>query len=564
MRSQPSFPLANEPCHAYRVTPAHDAAEFCVRLAMRGEKVLFRYFQGGEICEMTYAAFAEEVRRLAGGLTALGLAGRRIAVIGETSPRWLATYFAVLASGGVIVPLDRELDDAAIVGFLTSVEASAIVHAEGFTERFASLPFPHCLTHRIAMTGDEKAGYDAVLARCPDDYRFPPVSDITALAELLFTSGTTGTSKCVMLSQQNIFASVNGVMYHMNITGDDVSVSILPVHHTLEICCLIVQMSVGVTICINDSIPHLMRNLKLFRPTGLLLVPLIVQTMYKRIWAEAEKKKMAGKLKAGLRMSALALKMGVDKRETLFAEVLAAFGGRLKKIICGGAPLDPELVCRFEEFGVHIYEGYGITECSPVVTFTPYYARRYGSVGTPLSCCEVRIAEVSKTDSGYAEGEILVKGDNVMLGYLNNPEANAAAFTEDGWFRTGDIGYLDRDGYLYITGRLKSVIVLHNGKNVFPEEIEERMNDIEGIAECVVVGRPRPDGEVALTAVVYPDLPDDQRNTEGYRMAHDRIAEAVRSMNRRLPAFKQVKEVEIRTEPFEKTTSHKIKRHLVK
>ena len=244
--------------------------------------------------------------------------------------------------------------------------------------------------------------------------------------------------------------------------------------------------------------------------------------------------------------------------------MLEAFGGELRKIICGGAPLNPEMVKNFYAFGIQICEGYGITECSPLISVSPYFAQRRGSVGPAVPCCKARIADPTPGDKGFDEGEIQVKGENVMLGYYNNDEANAGAFTEDGWYRTGDVGYMDEDGYIYITGRLKSVIVLENGKNVFPEEIEEYLEEIEEIAECVVVGRKAEDGEtINLTAVVYPNkdlFPADATDED----IHKAIYAKIQNLNKKVASFKKIKDLELRAEEFEKTTSRKIKRHLVK
>ena len=247
--------------------------------------------------------------------------------------------------------------------------------------------------------------------------------------------------------------------------------------------------------------------------------------------------------------------------EHLFKDVRDAFGGHLEKIICGGAALDPQMIELFDSFGISIYEGYGITECSPLVAVTPYYKRKCGSVGTTVPCCETRIEGVSTNEQGWITGEIQVKGDNVMLGYMNNEEANNAAFTDDGWFKTGDIGYKDDGGYIFITGRQKSVIVLDNGKNVFPEEIEEYLAKIDVICESVVVGR-REDDETKLVAVIYPsyqkypDLSESEIRTE--------IQKEITALNKKLPSFKQIHKLEFRKTEFEKTTTKKIKRHLVK
>ena len=252
----------------------------------------------------------------------------------------------------------------------------------------------------------------------------------------------------------------------------------------------------------------------------------------------------------------------IDVMQILRALWHKAWALLLAAIICGGAALAPSLIYAFESFGISIYEGFGITECSPLTNVTPYYARKPGSVGPSVPCCTVRIEpDGNLSDNGYQTGEIQVKGSNVMLGYYGDAESTAAAFTEDGWFRTGDIGYMDEDGYLYITGRIKSVIVLENGKNVFPEEIEEYLDPVAEIAECVVVGR-KCDGAIKLTALIYPaqDYAQGKSAEELQSFFHGEIAK----INKNLPSFKQVHAVELVDHEFEKTTSRKIIRHLVK
>jgi long-chain acyl-CoA synthetase len=276
------------------------------------------------------------------------------------------------------------------------------------------------------------------------------------------------------------------------------------------------------------------------------------------------KKGKENSLKIGMLATSTMQKIGIDVRRKIFSEILSAFGGNLKKIICGGAAMNPDLMKFFENLGITLCEGYGITECSPLIAVNPYYARKKGSVGPACDCCEVRIDADEVDENGNLTGEIQVRGDNVMLGYYKNPEANSEVFTSDGWFRTGDVGHLDKDKYIYITGRCKSVIVLENGKNVFPEEIEEYLDDIEEIAECVVVGRKKEDSEeVVLTAVVYPDFNKYEKNAELSEIASD-IKSKVMALNKKLPSFKQIRNIEIRKTEFEKTTTRKIKRFLVK
>ncbi len=558
-----------------------DVTDLCDIIERHGNKTLFRYYEGKDIQSMTYATFGTQVREAAAAFTAMGLCGEKIVVIGETSPQWVCTYLGALAAGCVIVPMDKELDTEEIRRFIAMVDARAIVYSKSFNEKFiksisdgdTGIRYFIPITPAYDSSFDNKViAFDQLLT-CGrerverDGYHYPIVRNREKLAEMLFTSGTTGTSKCVMLCQKNIFAAVNAAVETVCFSADDVVVSVLPIHHTYELMCILAEMVYGIEICINDSLRHVMKNFQLFKPTGLVLVPLFINTMYAKIWSEAQKSKKETILKAGLATSKTLMAVGIDARRKIFKSVLDAFGGRLDHIICGGAKLNPDLIAAFEDFGISIFEGCGITECSPLTCVTPYFARKYGSVGPAVPCCRVRIDEKTgsgENEEGYVEGEIQIKGDNVMLGYYNNPEANEAAFTTDGWYRTGDIGYMDGDGYVYITGRMKSVIVLENGKNVFPEEIEEYLGKIDTICESVVVGRKAPDSDaIILTAVVFPAY-DKFPTGASEELIRESIRNSINAMNRRLPGFKQVKAVEYRQTEFEKTTSKKIKRHLVK
>ena len=568
-----------------RVLPqVWDVLDLCEIINSHGDRTAFRYFEGKKLRSMTYEEFGIMIRRTAAAFTAMGLAGERVAIIGDTSPHWLCAYIAALAAGCVAVPMDKELDVTEIEKFFNMVEAKAVVYSKSFNEKFKhTISSPDTTIHYfVPISPDDEAEYessydhkvmsfDEVLAcgkeRVENGGFSYPVPKREEMAEMLFTSGTTGTSKCVMLSQKNIFSVVNSAAQTVCFSKDDVVVSVLPVHHTYELACLQAEMIYGLEICINDSLRHVMKNFALFKPTALVLVPMFLNTMHKKIWSEAEKTGRDGTLKAGLKASRAMMAVGIDARRKIFKSVLDAFGGRLDHIICGGARLDPQIIADFEDFGISVFEGFGITECAPLTNVTPYYARKYGSVGPSVPCCKVRIASEygsGLNDRGYRDGELQVKGDNVMLGYYKNPEATADAFTADGWFRTGDIAYMDKDGYVYITGRIKSVIVLENGKNVFPEEIEEYLGQINTIAECVVVGRKGSKGdEINLTAVVFPNLENFPKDTTPEQIGES-IRTSVNQLNRRLPAFKQIKAVEIRKTEFEKTTSKKIKRHLVK
>ena len=554
-------------------TPLQNFSHLLSICEERGDRVLFKYRTGKEYATLSYGDFAALSRSIAAGLSAEGLAGKRIAVIGETSPQWVATYLAVVSGGGVIVPMDKELAVSEIEGFLASVEAEAIVYSASFTKKFEDTINAHPTIKKfipISYDGEENDKILPLDVLCEkgkealaNGYTFPQRAH-DELAVMLFTSGTTGTSKCVMLSEKNICSCVNAACATVNFSPDDVTLSVLPLHHTYELAIMLASLSYGLMVGINDTLPHLMANLKEIRPTGLVLVPLFVSTMHKRIMAEAKKQKKDKLMRRMIPVSNGLRRVGIDLRRKFFGTVIDSFGGRLNKIICGGAPLNPEMVRDFEAFGIQICEGYGITECSPLISVSPYFDNRPGSVGPASPSCTVRIATTGKNAKGFDEGEIQVKGDNVMLGYYNNPEANASSFTEDGWYRTGDVGYLDRDGYIYITGRLKSVIVLENGKNVFPEEIEEYLENISEIAESVVLGRKAPDSDaVVLTAIVFPNrdmFPQGTDNDTIYKTIYAKIQE----QNKHMPSFKKIMALELRDVEFEKTTSRKIKRHLVK
>ena len=548
-------------------TEVHGIRDFLNVISKHSSRTVFMWAENKIDKTITYSVFAEWVKNTAAGLDKMGLSGKTVGIMGDTSPYWIATYLAVLASGGIAVPLDKELAASEVNGFLDIVDASALFFSSSVKDKYEELA-EYAPNRTYISMGDDVDGcvsFGKVMenGKNNDGYKYPPQRDTDSVCEYLFTSGTTGTSKCVMLSEKNVFSVVNAACYATDFSADDVMVSVLPIHHTYELAILMCELVYGMKVGINDSLRNVIANFKKYKPTGLTLVPLFVNTVYKRIWSEAKRTGQEKKLKAGIAVSDKALRVGVDVRRKLFKSVLDSFGGNLRKIVCGGAALNPEMVFCFESLGISIYEGYGITECSPLVCVTPYNKRKVGSVGPAVSCCEIRIDGETVDESGYISGEIQVKGDNVMLGYYKNDKANKEVFTGDGWFRTGDIGHIDEDGYLFITGRSKSVIVLENGKNVFPEEIEEYLENIPGIAECVVVGRKDTDGEtVLLTAVIYPD--SSYYTNKSVAEMKKELAAHINAVNKQLPSFKHIRKVDLVDREFEKTTSKKIKRHLVK
>ena len=550
-----------------------------------GDKILYIYKRGEARYSFSYNDYRRDLYRLGEGMSRIGLMGRTVAVIGESCPEYMTAYIAAVSGGGVIVPLDRELGHAEIARFADLSGAEAVFYTEQFNDVLPSLAeqmpqvryfIPIAPAEGSDTTDGSSSAGDAVIlpysellalgdkAMEEGDRSFLDydcTADMSQMSALLFTSGTTGTSKGVMLSHANLVASVNAASRGTIFGPDNTFVDLLPMHHSYEITCgHLGAANLGGTVYINDSLKNTLRSITTFKPDSLIVVPLYVETMHKRIWAEIARKGMTRRVRALMKASSAMHRAGIDIRRKLFKQILDGLGGNLRYIICGGAPLSPELVRDFDAFGIEICEGYGITECSPLIAVNRHGKVRLRSVGQPVDNCEVRIADPSADGTG----EIEARGRNVMLGYFGNEEATAEVFTEDGWFRTGDVGCMDADGYIYITGRKKNIIILSNGKNIFPEEIEEHLYTSPLIGECVVIGRKNSAGDTRITAVIYPS--DEAVELEG-KSEEEKLAlirDAVNTINRSLPVYKQVRDVELRSEEFEKTTTRKIKRFLVK
>ncbi len=543
-----------------------------------GDKVQYYYKEDGEVKEFTYNDYWNTMKSLGTYLMNSDLNGKRIAICGETHPYWTASFSTLISCGCVAVPLDKELDFDQLCNFMKIAECSAVIFTGIFNKKFAeaaeSLPFidkfiaindsedlPHDDPRFVLYTDVLKEGEDLLLGGFTtfENHEI----DMDKMSALLFTSGTTGTSKGVMLSHRNISSCAAASCAATRYGARDHYVSVLPIHHTFELVpAHLAACNGGSSIFINDSIKYAMKNFKEQKPTVLVLVPMFLETVHKKIWDNIRKKGMEEKVRRAMAMSDKLLLAGVDMRSKFFGEITDVFGGRLKSVVVGGAPLDPQIVKDFYSFGITVIQGYGITECAPLISVNRPGHIKFDSVGQVVDCCEIKILPLEGCPEG--EGEIIVKGDNVMLGYYNNPEATAEAFTEDGWFRTGDIGTIDANGYVKITGRKKNVIIASNGKNVFPEELEERLYKIPLIKEVAVIGRKNEeDGSIIITALIYPD-----KDEAGRGMTHEEICEelknAISEINHKLPAYKHIDKFETRNEEFEKTPSKKIKRFLLK
>ena len=535
-------------------------ASFC-------NKTLYIYTERNETKEWTYNDLRNNMDAIGTALSKIGFMGKRVAIIGETHPMYTTIYISVVNGNGTVIPLDKELELSQVVAFLNHAEVDAVAYTGIYNKKIADSmsELPNVKLYIPIQPDDDYVRSENIIST--DDLlkigneelkngnnSFTELEiDLSKRSAILFTSGTTGTSKGVMLSHKNLVftlnASVNSTSYDESCTF----VSILPIHHSYEMMCgQLGVIAIGGTELINDSLKRILKNLREFKPTTMVMVPLVLETMHKRIWDEVRKKGLEKTVR-------LMMKLPPEISRRFLKKITAAFGGNLRSIVCGGAPVSPEIVRDFEHLGILVLEGYGITECSPLVAVNPYGKARLRSVGVPIWGIDVKV----NYDEGQSTGEILVKGDNVMLGYYKDDEATAAVFTEDGYFCTGDIGYL-KDGYLYITGRKKNVIILSNGKNVFPEEIEEYISKIPFVLESVVLGRENANGEIAITAIIVPDMKNPEVSDKTPSEIYTAIKDAVININKRLPSFKHVTNIEVRYEEFEKNASKKIKRYKIK
>lgn len=537
------------------------------------DKAVYLYSRKKQDFRLTYKDFYENIRALGTALYKRGLAGSATAIIGEADPAYMTAYYATVITGGVIVPLDKDISDEEIVNFIKLAEVRTVVYTASQNNRIGKLAellpdvqiFAPVTPETEEAITEKTVGLPSLIEEGKAAYGegetfFDTVpQDLEKCSAIIFTSGTTGTSKGVMLSQGNL---ISNAMMSANVIDqlDDRTtlLSVLPMHHTYEVTTgHLTAHYYGATIALNDSIKYVAKNIKKYQPNYLILVPLFVETMHKKMWDEIRKKGMEKKVRFAMKVSNLLMCFGIDLRKKFFAQILESYGGRLDAIVCGGAKLNPQCIKDYRAIGIEIQEGYGITECSPLLAANPINANRVGSVGPAVKGVTVKIDKEKETDE---TGEIIAKGPNVMLGYFNNPEATAAVFTEDGFFRTGDIGYLDSKGYIHITGRKKNIIILSNGKNIYPEELEEHLAGHNLFAEYAVVGREK-EGELTITAVIYPNY--DLLRGKTAEEIEGLVRQELNEINRTLPQYKQMRGLEIRETEFEKTTSRKIKRHKI-
>lgn len=516
-----------------------------------------------EVITISYADLASDVKCLATAAVEKGVNKGHAAIIGKLSYGWVCTYLALLSVGAVIVPLDpdwtaEELAETAKTAECTSLFCSSDIYESkaeaicgtagiGFTAVFDSDEHENSLLSLIA---------EGKILRGTGDRSFENAEiDPEVLALLVFTSGTTGKGKGVMLSQKAILSDVYSGKQYLDVHGK--TMGVLPPHHTFgTTICLLSTFLIGNEMYISSGLRYLPRELKEQKPEYLILVPLYLETFYRKIMATVVDSGQLKMLKRMMGVSKNLRKVGVDMRRVFFKNVLEAFGGNISFVITGGAPISQEIIDFYEAVGIMTINGYGITECAPLIACNANKFRKRLSVGLPIPCNEVRIKDPDEN----GEGEICVKGSNVMLGYYKDPAATAAAFTEDGYFLTGDYGKFDEDGCLYITGRLKNLIILSNGKNVYPEEIETALSDIPGILDVVVYeGISRRGAEHnSIVAEIFADEEFMKKN--GIEDQYEYFKKNIETYNRGAVQYKRIGVIKVRDTDFPKNTLRKITR----
>lgn len=484
-----------------------------------GEQTAFRYKVRKEIIDKSYQDVNRDSMAVSRMIEAMGLTGKHIAMIGPATYQWITGYFGITGSGSVAVPIDAQLSADAITELLNRADVEMLLFDELRMDA-AEAALKQCPGIKYVISMQSEASSDTILSfsQLIKEHQGTYETELSGdlLSTILFTSGTTGKSKGVMLSHRNLVD--NATCLDMKIPSGTISMTLLPINHVYCLTMDIIKgLYIGLVICINDSIMHVQRNMKLFKPEIILLVPLVIESIYNKL-------KDAGSL--------------IPKK----VAAKAAFGGNLKTICSGGAYLDPEYIDKFKEYGITILQGYGMTECSPVISTNLEWANKKGSVGKLLPNCEAKTVD----------DEIWVKGSSVMLGYYKMPEETAEAL-EDGWLKTGDLGYVDEDQFVYITGRKKSLIILANGENVSPEELENQLSRSALVKEILV----REKNQV-IEAEIFPDY--DYAKKKHIKDIREKLQDIIDAFNKDMPFYKRIHSLIVRESEFEKTPSKKIKR----
>lgn len=526
----------------------------------------------GKLREESFNEFADKVDALGTALISIGLQGKRIAIIGDNRYEWALAYLSVVNGTGVVVPLDKSLPDNEIIDSIKRSEVEGIFYTakhDGVIDKIKKENIGK-LKYFISMDADktedriysqsELVELGRGLIKNGARSFIDAEIDNDAMSIMLFTSGTTSKSKVVMLSHTNIVSNVKDITSVFDVNKEDTLLSFLPIHHTFESTVgFLYPLSVGAAVAYCDGIRHIADNIKEYQISVMISVPLLFESMYKKVMQSIDKKGKTKKVKVGIKISNILRKFGIDKRRQIFKEIHDNLGGKVRLFVSGAAAFDPVLEKGLNDLGIDTYQGYGLTETSPVIAAEHKTCTRSGSVGQLFPSLEGKI--IDPNEQGI--GELAVKGPTVMLGYYQNEEATKETIV-DGWLHTGDLAYFDKDDYIYITGRKKNVIVLKNGKNIYPEEVETLINKIEYVKESFVFGKPEVDDNVDLklaAKVVYDkDMLKEQFGLESEDEIKKKIWEDIKEINKKMPTYKYVKELYVTDKELIKTTTQKVKR----
>jgi len=502
-----------------------------------------------------------DVEAIGDGLIGQGLEGKHIAISADNSYRYVITDLAIAGGVGIVTPIDKDAPNDLFTTLINRCDAEAIICSYHMIKKVEEIK-DGCPKLKKIITIDKKVeGYPCLTEIMEEGKKLSPYYhdkklDLSAPAKLLFTSGTTGANKGVILSQNNLAANTINCLDVIKAGPDEIntSMSILPMHHATEINThILARIAAGRLTYINDSMKNMMTNIKIFKPYNITIVPMIANAFYRTIWANAAKAGKDKLLKKGIKVCKIARLFGKDITHKLFKDVFVNFGGNLKEIVCGGAMLNPEVVKGFRDLGVFIVNGFGITECGPLVSMNTDTLNEPYSVGTACPGLEVKLAKINED----GVGELCVKGKSVSLGYYKDPEATAKVFDKDGFFHTGDLARMDKKGRIFLSGRKKNVIVLDNGKNVCPEEIEtEVANGIEYAKECVAYSAEFDNGNKVLEGICLGLFIED----EEIRKNRNKILDDFRNLNKKLPNYKRIAYINLVDNEYEKTSTRKIKR----
>jgi len=515
---------------------------------------------------ITYKKMQKDIFALGTAINNMVKGEKRVAIIGKNSYSWALTYLATLYGNNIVVPLDKGLPDCEIKDLIKRSKANIVVFEDTYAEimnemkeeKWGNLKHYICMTKKDKFKTLDQAIEDGKKQMKKGDKKIKGTKiDNKKMAAIIFTSGTTSLAKGVMLSQYNIATNLNSLQNVITIYDNDVNMAFLPFHHTFGSTGLMLFLSKGATNVFCDGLRHIQKNLEEYKVSIFVCVPLLLEAMYKKIMQEVKKQNKEKTVKFGVKLTKFLLKFKIDIRRKVFKEIIGKLGGNLRYVVSGASAIDRKVAEGFNNFGIITVQGYGLTETSPVLTAETERTIRYGSIGHAIPEVEIKIED--KNEEGI--GEIVAKGPNVMLGYYENEEETNKVL-KDGWFYTGDLAYQDKDGYIFIAGRKKNVIVLKNGKNVYPEEIEILISNLPYVAECMVFGKEKDDDLIVSAKIVYnKEYVEENYKDKSQDELKEMIWQDIKEINKDLTTYKHIKHLIVTDEPMVKTSTAKVKRY---